>query len=206
MAEFELSTMRLRDVYGLTTRVIGPRPIAWVSTLDAEGRGNLAPFSYFMMGGSNPPSCVICPVRDRHGEQKDTIRNLMQTGEYVINIATFDLAEQVNQSSFAYAPGIDELDVTGLTRAPSKVVRPPRVAESPVHLECKVFRVVPHGDGKLASEYVIGEILWIHVDDAVMTDGHPDPAKLHLIGRLGGSDYTHVSAESLFSIDRPKTG
>lgn len=204
MAEFELGTRSPREAYHLLTRLVAPRPIAWVSTLRADGAGNLAPFSFYMLGGANPPSCVICPVSDRHGMPKDTLRNLEASGEYVINVATRALAERVNQSSYPYEYGDDEFDRAGLTRAPSAVVAPPRVAESPAALECAVHQIVHHGEGPLASHYVIGEVRHVYVDDAVLRDGLPDDRAIEFIGRLGAAFYTHVSSASLFEMQRPE--
>jgi len=204
MAELELQRLKPPEVYHLMTRVVAPRPIALVSSLDPSGRGNLAPFSYFMMGGSNPPSCVICPVRTRRASQKDTLNNVEQTGEYVINVCTRELAEQMNRCSYDYGPEVDEFDVSGLTREPSRLVRPPRVKESPIHLECRLHQLVRHGDGPLSSNYLIGEILLVQVRDELLgADGRPDDGRIRFIGRLGGDHYTEVTPESLFQMPRP---
>jgi flavin reductase (DIM6/NTAB) family NADH-FMN oxidoreductase RutF len=157
-----------------------------------------------MMGGANPPSCVICPVNDRHAQPKDTLRNIEVTGEYVINVSTRALAERLNQASYPYDYGDDEFDRAGLTRVPSTVVRPPRVAESPAALECVVHQIVHHGDGPLGSNYVIGEVRHVHVDDAVLRDGLPDDRAIEFIGRLGEAFYTQVSSASLFEMQRPE--
>jgi flavin reductase (DIM6/NTAB) family NADH-FMN oxidoreductase RutF len=204
MATFDLRTLEPRSAYHLVTRLVGPRPIALVSTLNRSQQGNLAPFSYFMMGGSNPPSCVICPVYDRTGSPKDTLRNIEQQPEYVINGCTKSMAEAMSQCSYPYDYGFDEFDACGLSRAPSAVVAPPRVAESPIALECRRYQIVRHGEGPLASSYVVGEILYAHVADEVLVDGQPDPRRLDLIGRLGGDWYAHVSPSSLFELPRPE--
>lgn len=203
MADFDLAQLTVVEAYQLVTRIVAPRPIALVSSLSASGIGNLAPFSYFMMGGSNPPSCVICPLNSRTGEPKDTAVNIAETGEYVINVVTRAMAERMNQCSYAYPPTVDELDRSGLTRAPATLVKPPRVAESPIHLECKLFDIVSHGSGPLASSYIIGEIVLVHVSDGVLTEGLPDDRKIDFIGRLGADWYTHVTAASLFELPRP---
>jgi flavin reductase (DIM6/NTAB) family NADH-FMN oxidoreductase RutF len=203
MATFDLRTMDPRQAYQLVTRLVAPRPIALVSTLDERGRGNLAPYSYFMMGGANPPSCVICPVNFRDGSPKHTLQNIESTGEYVINVVTRDIAEQVNQASYTYDRGVDEFDHVGLTRAPAAVVAPPRVAESPVALECRLFQVLRHGDGALSSNYIVGEILWAHVTDEVLTDGKPDDSKIRFVARLGASYWSEVGPANLFELQRP---
>ena len=204
MAEFSMQELELRDRYQLMTRTVGPRPIAFVSSLSKDGRGNLAPFSYFNVGGANPPSAIICPLNDRKGNPKHTLLNIRATGEYVINVVTREMAEKMNQASWTYPPDADEFDEAGFTRAPSAKVKPPRVAESPVNFEMELFRIVEHGDGPLSSNYIIGRIIHMHVDESVMTDGLPDNAKLPLIGRLGGAYYSRVDEESIFTLERPK--
>lgn len=201
--DFDLPSLPVRDRHAILTRVVGPRPIALVSSLGADGRGNLAPFSYFMLGGANPPSLAFCPINDRHGAEKDTLRNVRATGEFVVSVVTPAMAERMNQASYPYAHGEDEFDRAGLTRAASTAVRPPGVAESPVRLECRVFAVVPHGDGPSASRYVVGEVVHVRVDDALLTDGLPDNRKLALIARLGADFYTRVGADTLFELGRP---
>lgn len=203
MAEINMREQTPAECYHFMTRVVGPRPIAFVSTLSEAGRGNLAPFSYFNIGGANPPSAIICPVKDRNANLKDTLRNIEETGEYVINIVTQAMVERVNQASWAYPRGVDEFDQVGFTRAPSAVVAPPRVAESPVNIELKLFQIITHGDGPLSSNYVIGEIVHLHVSDDVMTNELPDNFKIDHIGRLGGDYYCKVSEQNIFSVKRP---
>jgi flavin reductase (DIM6/NTAB) family NADH-FMN oxidoreductase RutF len=189
-------------VYRALIGVVTPRPIAWVTTVDNEGRVNLAPFSFFNTFGANPPIVVFSPTLRRDGSKKDTLRNLEAVGEFVINSAIEDLAEQVNATSKELPPGESEAAYAGLTLEPSAKVRPPRVAASPVHLECKVRQIMPMGDGPIAPNLVIGEVLLIHVADFVL-DGHGavDPRKLRTIARLGG-DYFCRSTE-LFEMERP---
>ena len=201
--DFDFAALPVRDRHALLTRVVAPRPIALVSSLGADGRGNLAPFSYFMLGGANPPSVAFCPVNDRHGAPKDTLRNVRATGEYVISVVTPAMAAAVNQASYPYAHGHDEFDAAGLTRAPSRAVRPPGVAESPVRLECRLFAAVPHGEGAAAGTYVIGEVVHAWVDDALLTDGLPDNQKLPLIARLGADYYAQITEDTLFELARP---
>jgi len=207
MAEFDLQQLGPQEAYHLVTRIVAPRPIALVSSLDPAGHGNLAPFSYFTMGGSNPPSCIFCPVNTRDGKHKDTLRNVEQTGEYVINVCTRDIAQQMNQCSFPYPPGEDEFDRSGLTRAPSRLVRAPGVAQSPIRLECRLHQILRHGEGPLSSNYVVGQILLVHVQDGLLgPDGRPDDERIGFIGRLGDEFYTEVSPDSLFRMARPDRG
>jgi flavin reductase (DIM6/NTAB) family NADH-FMN oxidoreductase RutF len=205
MTHFDLRELEPRDAYQLVTRLVGPRPIALVSTLGGSGAGNLAPFSYFMMGGSNPPSCIICPVNDRHGKPKDTLRNIEQHPEYVINACTRAMAEAMSQCSYPYDEEVDEFDRSGLSRKASSVVSPPRVAESPICLECTRHQILRHGSGPLSSNYVVGEIVYVHVADALLVDGVPDNRRMDLIGRLGADWYTHVTPDSLFQLGRPES-
>jgi flavin reductase (DIM6/NTAB) family NADH-FMN oxidoreductase RutF len=204
MTEYPMKDLDVRERYLLLNRLVAPRPIALVSSLNSNGLGNLAPFSFFSLGGANPPSAVFCPLNDRHGEAKDSLLNIRETKEYVISIVTREMAEKVNQASWTYARGVDEFDQAGLTRATSRVVAPPRVKESPVAMECHLFQIVDHGEGALASSYIIGEIVHVHVDDAVLTGGMPDPLKLDQVGRCGADWYTHVSAGSMFELGRPE--
>ncbi len=204
MVEFDVRALSIPERSRLITRLVAPRPIALVSTISGNGVGNLAPFSFFTAGGSNPPSIVFCATNDRHGNAKHTVHNIRATGEYVINIATRAMAERISQSSFEYPDDVDEFDAVGFTRVRSKVVTPPGVAESPAHIECRLHTLLPHGDGPSASNYIIGEIVHLSVDDAVCTDGLPDNAKIQHLARLGADYYSHVDPGALMSIPRPK--
>ena len=189
-------------VYHALIGVVTPRPIAWVTTLDLQGRVNLAPFSFFNAFGSNPPVVVFSPNLKRNRGKKDTLRNVEATGQFVVNAAVAELAAQVNLSSKELPAGDSEVELTGLTLLPSVKVRPPRLAESPVHLECVVRQILPIGDGPGAANLVIGEVLILHVADAVLNDqGRIDPHKLHTIGRMGGNYYCHTT--DLFEMKRP---
>lgn len=188
------------------TPLIAPRPIAFVSSLSASGVGNLAPFSFFAMGGQNPQSVAFCPVADRDGNPKDTLRNVRETGEFVINVVSHAMAPQVNQASAPYPFEVDEFDAVGFTRAPSTVVRPPRVAESPAAIECRVFQIIEHGSGPMHASWVIGEALVLHVDDAVLgPDGLPDTARIEPAARMGRQEWAWVGAQNMFTLVRPMT-
>lgn len=205
--ELTLITADSLTRYRLLTSLIAPRPIALVSTLDADGRGNLAPFSFFMMGGGNPPSLAFSPLHDRARGAKDTLRNIEATGEFVVNVVTRAMAVKVNQASFDYSPDVDEFGVAGFIREPSLVVRAPRVAESPAALECRLFQVVRHGDGAQAANYVIGEIVHVRVhDDALRADGLFDTAGQGLCARLGRSEWATLCPEVVFELPRPSAG
>lgn len=190
------------EVYRYLVGIVTPRPIGWVTTVDAEGRVNLAPFSFFNVFGANPPVVVFSPTRRRDGTTKDTLRNVEATGEFVLNAAVEALAEAINATSAELEPGRSEAEFAGLTLSASARVRPPRVAESPAHFECKLRQVVPVGDGPMAANLVIGEVVAIHVEDAMLDEaGYVDPRKLRTIARLGGDWYCRTS--DLFALKRP---
>jgi flavin reductase (DIM6/NTAB) family NADH-FMN oxidoreductase RutF len=198
----DVSSADVVAVYRAIVGVVTPRPIAWVTTVDSDGRVNLAPFSFFNAFGANPPVVVFSPVLRRDGSRKDTLRNLEAVNEFVLNAAVEQLAEKVNATSRELPPGESEVDYAGLTLQPSAKVRPPRVAESPVHLECQVRQIMSIGDGPLAANLVIGEVLLFDIADSVLDDhGAVDPRKLRTIARLGG-DYYCRSAD-LFEMKRP---
>ena len=190
------------EVYGFLVSLVTPRPIGWVSSIDAEGRVNLAPFSFYNAFGANPPVVVFSPTIRRNGTKKDTLLNVEATGEFVLNAAVESLSEAINATSAEIAHGESEADLANLTLLPSLIVKPPRIAESPAHLECRLRQVVPVGDGPMAANLVIGEVVAIHVDDAMLDEsGRVDPRKLKTIARLGGDWYCRTS--DLFTMKRP---
>ena len=200
--ETDLTTLKPRDAYALLISVILPRPIAWVSTVSADGRGNLAPFSFFQGVTANPPTLLFVAANTREGAKKDTLRNIEATGEFTVNLVPYSLAEAMNATSASLPHGESEFERFGIRAAPAARVRPPRVADSPVSLECVLDRIVSVGEGPLAGNVIFGRILHAHVDDAVLgADGRPDPAKLDLIGRLGGEGY--VRTRERFDLRRP---
>jgi len=182
---------------------IVPRPIGWISTVSRDGVVNLAPYSFFNGVASNPPMVMFASGgRQPHGP-KDTITNCEETGEFVVNIATWDLRDTVNLSSAPARPEADEMALSGLEAAPSRLVRPPRVKASPIHLECRHHRTVdlPGNDPRDRNAIVIGEVLGVHISDEVLTDGLVDLSKFRPIARLGYMDYTLV--ETVFTMNRP---
>src|SRR5207249_1336839 len=191
------------DVYYLLVGIVTPRPIAWVTTIDSDGRVNLAPFSFFNAFSANPPVAVFSPTLRRDGGKKDTLRNVEATGEFVLNAAVESLAEKINLSSKDLPYGQSEVELTGLKLLPSVKVKPPRIAETPVTMECKLLQIVPLGKGPTAGNLVIGEVLVMHVDDAVLdAKGRIDPRKLQTIARLGGDFYCRTT--DLFEMKRPQ--
>lgn len=179
--------------------LVAPRPIGWISTLSADGAANLAPYSFFNAVCEKPHIVMFSSVG-----RKDTVTNIEATGEFVCNLATYDLRAQMNATSAPVGPGVDEFALAGLTPVPSHLVRPPRVGESPVALECRLLEIVALKDlgGQPAGYYMtLGQVVGIHIDDAVIRDGMVDVAGLKTIARLGYHDYCVV--DSLFRMTRP---
>ena len=190
------------DVYRTLIGMVTPRPIAWVTTTDRLGRVNLAPFSFFNVFGSDPPVVVFSPTLKRDGCKKDTLLNIEETGEFVINCAVESVIEALNLTSAELARGKSEADLAGLELIPSERVKPPRVAASPAHLECRLIQVLPIGNAPSSANLVIGEVVFLHVsDDVIGSDGRIDPRKLKTVGRLGGDFYAKTS--DLFELPRP---
>ena len=199
----DISVIPPAEAYALLTGCVIPRPIAFVSSLSRAGVANLAPFSFFNAGGAHPPSVVFMPVTSGTNRDKDTLHNVRDTGEYVIHMVPWALREKMSQASADYPPEVDEFVEAGFTKAPSVKVKPWRAAECPIALECKLYKIVEHGEGPYHANYVIGEVVYLHVAEAVMTNGRVDAAKLDVVARLGGPNYTRVTQESIFGMARP---
>lgn len=173
------------DMYRLMTAVVVPRPIAFVSTRSASGQHNLAPFSYFNAISSAPPLIGIS-FSERAGDPKDSLRNIRETGDFVVNLVSEPLLGAMAKTAGEWPPTVDEFQVSGLTVEPARRVQAPRVAESPIHLECRLHREIPLGNGVL----VVGEIVLAEIRDDVITEGRVDPLKLKPVGRLSGEFYS----------------
>jgi flavin reductase (DIM6/NTAB) family NADH-FMN oxidoreductase RutF len=190
--------------YALIISVMVPRPIAWVSSVDAEGRPNVAPFSFFTCVATHP-LLVGFTVMSRAGRAKDTLANAERTGEWVINVVTEDLLPQAVRTSIEAPPDFDEARYAGLELEPAVEVRAPRIKGSPVHMECRRHQIIPFGiaDGRSNPSYfVVGEVVRLHVADAVLADGRVDPLALAAAGRMGGPLYTRT--RELLRYDRPQ--
>jgi flavin reductase (DIM6/NTAB) family NADH-FMN oxidoreductase RutF len=199
--------LSLGDCYKLMTGLIVPRPVALVSTLDQNGIANVAPFSYFSGVGANPPTILFCPSlrsvkSGRFDNRNDTLRNVEQTGEFVINIVSEALAAAADAAAAEVGPEIDEFELVGLTPIPSEVVGAPRVAESPAQLECKLLQVVFTGQGDGAGVVVLGEIVRFHFHPDLESNLRIDPAKLDAVGRMAGN--TWARTRDRFESDQPK--
>jgi flavin reductase (DIM6/NTAB) family NADH-FMN oxidoreductase RutF len=220
----KVSDLSYPELYNIILSSIGPRPIAWVSTLSMAGQPNLAPFSFFNCVCMDPPLLAFAPglrsprastskqartETDRDtapeetiGEAKDTLRNIREIKEFVVNIVTYDLHEAMNVTSGEYQHGVNEFELAKLTPQPSTIVRPARVAESPVSFECRLYQILDFSTAPTSSSLVIGQVVAIHIDDAHLKDGHIDRNSLDLIGRMGGIQYTRTT--NRFELARPK--
>ena len=191
-----------RESYPWLINAINPRPIAWVSTISAAGRTNLAPFSFFQGICASPPTLMFTGANDRTGKKKDSVVNVEQVPEFVVNVVPYALRDVMNQTSASLPHGESEFEKFNIATAPSSRVRPPRVADAPVAFECKLDRIVRVGEGPLAGNVVFGTVLCMHVSETVLgPDGRIDPHKLDTIGRMGGDYYTRTT--ELFTIKRP---
>lgn len=191
-----------RDNFKTLLSCVLPRPIAFVTTISGDGTVNLAPFSFFNAVGSAPPSVVFSPCTRADGTDKDTLHNLNAVGEFVVNVVSYDIRDAMNQASYAYPPEVNEFEAAGFTPIASRLVKPPRVAESPVQLECRLIQIVPVGEGPLSANICIGEILCFHVADEVLLKNETaDVAKIDLVARLGGPDYS--TTRDRFSLNKP---
>ena len=199
---YETKTKKHGLPYDPFKACVVPRPIGWITTLDEKGVVNLAPFSYFnAISASVPMVMFTASSRPIYG-LKDSAANALATGEFVANVATWELREQVNQSSLHVPPEVDEMKLVGLDPEPSVLVKPPRVKQSPIHLECTVYTSLelPAGPGH-RNVMVVGEVVGIHIRDEVLTNGRVDMAKLRPIARLGYMDYAVI--DTAFEMMRP---
>jgi flavin reductase (DIM6/NTAB) family NADH-FMN oxidoreductase RutF len=183
------------ELYRILIGVVAPRPIAWVSTLH-NGYLNLAPFSFFNVVSAKPPMLGFSPslrLVDGQPAPKDTLHNIRESGEFVVNVVTFAVVDAMNLTSGEYHSSVDEFALAKLTTRPSQLVRPPQVAESPVSFECKVNRIIDFGTEPPSGSLVIGEIVSVHLEENVLKEGRLDPDSLDLIGRMGGIQYTRTA-------------
>lgn len=191
-----------RERYKLLIGSVVPRPIALVSTVSAKGEPNLAPFSFFTVAAYNPMLIVFFPLRFKIEDQvKDTVRNIRETAEFVVNITTEDIAEAVNAASGSYAHGVNEFQISGLTPVKSKVVKPFRVKESPISMECRLHKLITLGEEQGGSDAIFGEVIHVHVDDELFESGYIDISKLKPVARLAGKAWSKLG--EIFELDRP---
>jgi flavin reductase (DIM6/NTAB) family NADH-FMN oxidoreductase RutF len=200
----ELSVQR---VHQLLLGAIGPRPIAFASTIDQEGNANLAPFSFFNVFSANPPILVFSPARSgRTGQSKDTFNNAKAVPEVVINVVNYNMVHQMSLASSPYAPGINEFVKAGFTALASQKVAPFRVAEAPVQFECKVQQIIELGQEGGAGNLIICEVVQMHIqEDLLNENGLIDQHKIDLVARMGGDWYCRANTDSMFEIKKPIT-
>jgi flavin reductase (DIM6/NTAB) family NADH-FMN oxidoreductase RutF len=211
------SELEHRELYNILISAVVPRPIAWVSSLSATGQPNLAPISFFNAVCAKPPLLVFAPgmrlpkkseaaADEAAGHPgvhiKDTLRNIRETREFVINMVTFELAEAMNLTSGEYDATVNEFELAKIASAPSRIVRPRRVAQSPVSFECKLHQVLDFNPGPEGSSLVIGEIVSLHINEQHIKEGRLDRNSLDMIGRMGGMQYTRTAER--FEMVRPK--
>lgn len=201
----EPHTLPWQDAYKLLIGSVLPRPIALVSTVDAEGTANLAPFSFFTAICAEPMLVCFAPMlRGGDGHRKDTLNNILQTNEFVINIVSEPLAAPMNACSREYPPDVDEFLQSGLSKAPSFIVKPPRVEQSLIHLECVLEQALHFGDTPGAGSLVIGRVVMLHIRDELYQNGKVDIALLQPLGRMAGQIFTRAVADT-FVLERPAT-
>lgn len=199
---FEPNTSQFNDIF---KHAISPRPICFASTVDKDGNVNLSPFSFFNMMGQNPPICVFSPLRKmRDGSTKHTLENIWEHPECVINIVNYNMVQQQSLASVEYPKGVNEFVKAGFTELPSELVKPPRVAESPIQFECKVREVISVTDQPGAANLVIAEIVRMHVQEDLLDENDKvSPYDLDLVARMGGDYYCRVIPESIFEVEKP---
>lgn len=213
--DINVSEISHRELYNILLSSVAPRPIAWVSTLSSSGEPNLAPFSFFNCVSVDPPLLAFAPGlrpgknggpdrADSNGEPKDTLRNIRETKEFVVNVVTYDLLERMNLTSGEYDPSVNEFELAKLTPLPSKFVRPARVGESPVSFECTMREILNFSAAPTGSSLVIGQVVAIHINDAHLKEGRIDRDSVDLIGRMGGMQYTRT--RDRVELARPKIG
>ncbi|MCO5724534.1 flavin reductase family protein [Robiginitalea marina] len=193
-----------RVLHGYLLGAVGPRPIAFASTVDGEGRPNLAPFSFFNVFSANPPVLIFSPARRvRDNTTKHTLENVQQTGEVVVNVVSYPMVQQMSLASTEYDRGVNEFEKAGFTMVPSDRVAPYRVGEAPVQFECRVTKVEPLGSEGGAGNLIHAEVLKIHIRRSVLDERDGiDPRKLDLVARMGGDWYTRA-ASGLFEVPKP---
>jgi flavin reductase (DIM6/NTAB) family NADH-FMN oxidoreductase RutF len=207
MRTFDPAACEPRHTYKLMTGIIVPRPVALVSTVDEHGIANLAPFSFFTGVGSVPPTVLFCPTlraagAGQAGHRKDTLHNVEKIGEFVINVVSEALAAAANATAAEVAPDVDEFELAGLTPIASQVVRPPRVAESPAQMECRLLQVIYTSHVPGGGVIVLGEVLRFHIREDMVEDFRVDPAGLDAVGRMAGN--TWARTRDRIELVRPK--
>ncbi len=199
--------IKTAQLHGFLLGAVSPRPICFASTIDAEGRPNLSPFSFFNVFGSHPPILIFSPARRvRNNTIKHTLENIYATKEVVINVVSYSMVQQASLASCEYPGGVNEFEKAGFTAIPSEMVKPFRVKESPAQLECKVLQVIETGQEGGAGNLIICEVVCMHVHDEVLDEqGMIDPHKIDLVARMGKDYYCRASGDAVFEVPKPNT-
>ena len=207
MLEINPKNLSTKDLHGYLLSSVGPRPIALVSTIDNERRPNLSPFSFFNVFSANPPIAIFSPARRvRNNTLKHTLQNVASTKEVVINVVSYPIVEQTSLSSTEYKKGVNEFIKSGLTPLESIRVKPYRVKESPVQMECIVKNIISLGEDGGAGNLVVCEIVKMHISENILNENHHiDPNKIDLVGRMGANWYCRASNTSLFEVQKPNS-
>lgn len=207
MQSIDPKELPIPRLHQLLLGAIGPRPIAFASTIDANGQHNLAPFSFFNVFSANPPILVFSPARSgRTGQSKDTYNNVKAVPEVVINVVNYNMVHQMSLASSPYAPEVDEFVKAGFTALPSEKIKPLRVAQAPVQFECKVNEIIELGQEGGAGNLIICEVVQIHLDPNILNEqGLIDQHKIDLVARMGGDWYCRADQNSMFEIKKPIT-
>jgi len=207
MLSFNPSELTIPKLHQLLLGSVGPRPICFASTVDKDGNRNLAPFSFFNVFSANPPILVFSPARSgRTGESKDTYKNVKEVAEVVINVVTYNMVQQMSLASSPFPKGVDEFVKTGFTPIESELVKPARVKESPVQLECVVENIIELGQEGGAGNLIICKVVKMHIqEDALNEHGQIDQTKIDLVARMGGDWYCRANGEALFELVKPLT-
>lgn len=207
MLTIDPTQISTKDLHQYILSAVAPRPIAFASTISAEGVPNLAPFSFFNAFSSNPPILIFSANRRvANNTTKDTLKNAEDTGEVVINVVSYAISRQMALCSVEYDAGVNEFVKAGFTPLPSELVRPFRVAESPVHLECKVDQILPLGEKGGAGNLIVCRIVLMHIDERVLNEtGRIDPHKIDLVGRMGRFYYARASGPAVLEIAQKVT-
>lgn len=204
---FKLKDIESREAQDFLKHAIAPRPICFASTADKSGNVNLSPFSYFNVFSGNPPVVIFSVLkRIRNNTTKHTLENILEVPEVAINIVDYAMVQQVSLSSCEYPKGTDEFIKAGFTKEASQLIKPPRVKESPVQMECRVLEVKSLGAEGGAGQLIICEVVMMHIDETILdSQGKIDQLKLHHVARLGGNWYAKINEENLFQIEKPNT-
>ena len=205
MLTLKISDLSTADLQNYLQYAIAPRPICFASTIDKQGNVNLSPFSFFNLFSTNPPVCIFSPARRvRDNTTKHTLQNVLEVPECVINIVNYDMVQQTSLTSSEYAKGVNEFVKAGFTELKSECVKPPRVAEAPVQLECVISKVISLGENAGAGNLILAEIKLIHIQEDILDEnGKIDQQKIDLVARLGGDWYCRVTKENLFKVAKP---